>query len=159
MKPLQLFVFLNVLYYFSITLFYATTFTTPLATQLHMNNYYPAYASVRVEQKLQKEHISYAALEIKYNERTGVLSKTLIFLLIPIFAFLFWVLFFKKRKYLIEHVVAATHFWAFNLLLLGVILPLATLVLLRLFRALHIPAVYILDDSITSTFLPVCIAI
>ncbi len=159
MKPLQLFVFLNVLYYFSITLFYATTFTTPLATQLHMNNYYPAYASVRVEQKLQKEHISYAALEIKYNERTGVLSKTLIFLLIPIFAFLFWVLFFKKRKYLIEHVVAATHFWAFNLLLLGVILPLATLVLLRLFRALHIPAVYILDDSITSTFLQVCIAV
>ena len=41
MKPLQLFVFLNILYYFSITLFYATTFTTPLATQLHMNNYYP----------------------------------------------------------------------------------------------------------------------
>ena len=55
MKPLQLFVFLNVLYYFSITLFYATTFTTPLATQLRMNNYYPGYANARVAQKLQRE--------------------------------------------------------------------------------------------------------
>ena len=55
LKPLQLFVFLNVVYYFSITLFFATTFTTPLDTQLHMNNYYPGYANARVERKLQKE--------------------------------------------------------------------------------------------------------
>ena len=67
MKPLQLFVFLNVLYYFSLTLFYATTFTTPLATQLHMNDYYPGFANARVQQKLQKERISYEALETKYN--------------------------------------------------------------------------------------------
>src|SRR5256885_16458737 len=40
MKPLQLFIFLNVVYYFSLALFSATTLTTPLATQLHMNNYY-----------------------------------------------------------------------------------------------------------------------
>lgn len=86
MKPLQLFIFLNVVYYFSITLFSATTFTTPLDTQLHMNNYYPAYASMRGDRKLQREQISYETLEKKYNERTNVLSKTLIFLLIPMFA-------------------------------------------------------------------------
>src|SRR3954447_25666216 len=51
-KPLQMFVFLNVVYYFSLSLFVATTFTTPLATQLHMNNYYPAYAKHEVELKL-----------------------------------------------------------------------------------------------------------
>jgi hypothetical protein len=158
MKPLQLFVFLNVLYYFSITLFYATTFTTPLATQLHMNNYYPAYASARVEQKLQTENITYQALELKYNARTGVLSKTLIFLLIPIFALLFYALFFKKRKYLVEHVVGATHFWAFNLLLLGVILPVVTIALLWLFGALHIPVSYLTDDGVASAFLQICIA-
>ena len=74
-KPLQLFVFLNVVYYFSITLFFATTFTTPLATQLHMNNYYPRYANARVEQKLQKENINYASLESKYDHRTNVLPR------------------------------------------------------------------------------------
>ena len=54
MKPLQMFIFLNVVYYFSLSLFAATTFTTPLATQLHMNNYYPAYASRQVEHKLNQ---------------------------------------------------------------------------------------------------------
>jgi hypothetical protein len=127
MKPLQLFVFLNVVYYFSLTLFYATTFTTPLNTQLHMNNYYPQYASNRVQDKLKSEQVSYEVLETRYNQKTSVLSRTLVFLLIPIFAVLFYGLFFRKKKYLIEHTVLATHFWCFNLLLLGTILPLLTI--------------------------------
>ena len=159
MKPLQLFVFLNVLYYFSLTLFYATTFTTPLATQLHMNYYYPGFANARVQQKLQKERISYEALETKYNRRTSVLSKTLIFLLIPIFALLFFALFFRKRKYLVEHTVVATHFWSFNLLLLGAILPMATVALVRLFKAMNLPAAYVTNDAITSSVLQVCLGI
>jgi len=159
MKPLQLFVFLNVIYYFSLTLFHATTFTTPLATQLHMNNYYAKYASARINQTLQKKQISYEALENKYNQRTGVLSKTLIFLLIPIFALLFYALFFKERKYLIEHVVVATHFWSFNLLLLGVILPFATVVLIRLFIALNIPASFVTNDGIASATLQICFGV
>src|SRR6267142_5890754 len=105
LKPLQLFVFLNVIYYFSLSLFVATTFTTPLATQLHMNNYYPTHANRLVSEKLQKDQISYEELEAKYNKKTSILSKTLIFLLIPIFAVLFYALFFKKRKYFAEHVV------------------------------------------------------
>jgi hypothetical protein len=158
MKPLQLFVFLNVIYYFSLTLFYATTFTTPLATQLHMNDYYPRYANVRVERKLQKEQISYEALEAKYNRRTSVLSKTLIFLLIPIFALLFYALFFKKRKYLVEHVVVATHFWAFSLILLGVILPLISVLLIRLCKGLNVSVANVTNDGVVSTVLQVCLA-
>jgi hypothetical protein len=159
MKPLQLFVFLNVVYYFSLTLFYATTFTTPLATQLHMNDYYPRYANTRVGRKLQKEQISYEELEAKYNRRTSVLSRTLVFLLIPIFAVLFYALFFKKKKYLVEHTVVATHFWSFNLLLLGVILPVATVLLVRSFKALHIPASYVTNDAVASSVLQVCFGV
>ena len=113
----------------------------------------------RVAQKLQRENITYQALELKYNARTGILSKTLIFLLIPIFALLFYALFFKKRKYLVEHVVCATHFWAFNLLLLGVILPVATIALLQVFRKVHILAAYATDDAYTSAFVQICIAV
>ena len=124
-----------------------------------MNNYYPKYASVRVNQKPRKRRITYEELEHKYNEKTGILSKTLIFLFIPIFAFLFYALFFKKRKYLVEHLVVATHFWSFNLLLLGVILPFATVVLTRLFKVLKLPAVYITNDAAASTFLQICFAV
>jgi hypothetical protein len=158
-KPLQLFVFLNVIYYFSLTLFAATTFTTPLATQLHMNDYYPAHAKRQVEQKLQKDRINYETLEAKYNERTGILSKTLIFLLIPIFAVLFYALFFKKRKYFVEHVVVATHFWSFNLILLGVILPFVTVLLMRLLKTFDISPTYATNDNISSISLQVCIGV
>jgi hypothetical protein len=158
-KPLQLFVFLNVAYYFSLSLFYATTFTTPLATQLQMNNYYPKYASMRVSKKLQKDQIGYEALEIKYNKKTSVLSKTLIFLFIPIFALLFNALFCTKRKYLVEHLVIATHFWSFILLMVGIILPLATDALIWFFKALSIPTWYATNDAIVSTFLQICFAI
>jgi hypothetical protein len=159
MKPLQLFVFLNVVYYFSLTLFSATTFTTPLATHLHMNDYYPGYASLRVNHKLQREQISYETLETRYNKKTSVLSKTLIFLLIPIFALLFYALFFKKRKYFVEHVVVATHFWSFNLILLGVILPLVSVLLIRLSKALNVSAEYVTNDGIASTALQICLAV
>jgi Protein of unknown function (DUF3667) len=155
MKPLQLFVFLNVVYYFSLTLFYATTFTTPLATQLHMNNYYPQYASNRVQHKLNTEQVSYEALEARYNQKTSVLSRTLVFLLIPIFAVLFYGLFFRKKKYLVEHTVVATHFWCFNLLLLGVFLPLLTMAMARLFKAVNLPVAYVTNDAVVSTVLQV----
>ena len=67
-------------------------------------------------------------------------------------------LFFRKRKYLVEHVVRATHFWAFNLLLLGVILPVATIAMLRVFKTVHISAAYATDDAVTSTFVQICVA-
>ncbi len=158
-SPLQLFIFLNVIYYFSLTLFVATTFTTPLATQLHMNDYYPAHASRQVNQKMQADQITYEALEAKYNDRTSILSKSLIFLLIPIFAGLFYALFFKKRKYLVEHVVVATHFWSFSLILLGVILPIVTVVLARLLTTLNVSATYATNDNIVSTALQIWIAV
>ena len=159
MKPLQLFIFINIIYYFSITLFHYNTFTTPLSIQLHQNNYYPAYAEQQVNKKIQEENVSYEALEMKYNEKTTVLSKTLIFLFIPIFSLPFYSLFFRKRKYFLEHVVVATHFWAYNLILLGVLLPLLTILLLGLFHVLSIPAAYLMDDNIVSVFLQVCLGI
>jgi len=158
-KPLQLFIFLNVVYYFSLTVFTATTLTTPLATQLHMNNYYPGYASRRVDHKLQVDKISYATLESKYNGKTAILSKTLIFLLIPIFALLFFMLFFRHRKFFVEHLVVATHFWSFSLLLLGVILPAVSLLLIRAFTATNISPSYVTNDGISSAVLQVCFAL
>ena len=159
MKPLQLFIVLNVVYYFSLTVFSATTFTTPLNTQLHMNNYYPTYANRQINQKLQKEQISYDALEKKYNEKTSVLSRTLIFVLIPIFALLFYALFFRNRRHVVQHAVVATHFWSFSLILLGVILPFSSLLLIQLSKALHTSAAYVTNDAVASSVLQLCFAV
>jgi len=158
-KPLQLFLLFNVIYYFSLTVMPATTFTTPLDTQLHMNNYYPSYAKARVEQVVQQKRTSYQDFEKKYNQEAGVLSKTLIFLLIPLFALLFYALFFKKRRFLAEHVVVSTHFWAFDLLLLGIFLPAATMMASVLLRALHISPGYVTNDAVRSAVVQLSLAI
>ncbi len=133
-SPLRLFVFVSIVYFVSLTLLHAiphpnapniqfNTFATPLAVQLHGNDFYAGYAAQQVEQKLQREHITYPALERRYDEKTAVLSKTLLFVLIPVIALLFGLLFFRKRRYLAEHLVIATHFWAFALVLIGILLP------------------------------------
>src|SRR5438270_1867333 len=78
-KPLSLFISLNVVYYFSSALFGANTFTTPLSIQLHQNDYYPGFVSRHVERHVQTDNTNFATFEAKYNDRTNVLSKSLIF--------------------------------------------------------------------------------
>jgi Protein of unknown function (DUF3667) len=158
-KPLSLFISINVVYYFSIAIFGANTFTTPLSVQLHQNDYYPGVASRQVERHLQAEKISFATFETKYNERTNVLSKTLIFLFIPIFAAIFFGLFFYRRRYFVEHAVVATHLWSFILLLLAVVVPVVALAMMSWFNAPSIAAVLAANDNPVSIFLQVCIGV
>jgi hypothetical protein len=157
-KPLSLFISINVVYYLSIAVFGANTFTTPLSVQLKQNDYYPGFASRMVEQRLQTDGKSYAALEEKYNEKAGVLAKTLIFLFIPIYAGLFYGLFFHRRRYLVEHAVVATHLWSFILLLLAVGVPVVAALLMWWSRAPSIGAALAANDYPVSVFLQVCIA-
>ena len=159
LKPFPLFVALNIIYFLSATLFYISTFTTPLDLQLSMNDYYRGYAQAQVNKKMNKEKISYEVLEAKYNERAGVLSRTLIFLFIPIFAAIFCALFFRKRKYFVEHVVVATHFWSFVLILLGIVLPLVSLPMVLLFGEQSVAATYTAHDNELSVVLQICFAV
>jgi len=158
-KPLSLFISINVVYYLSIALFGANTFTTPLSIQLRQNDYYPAFASRQVERHLQADKTDFAAFEAKYNERTNVLSKTLIFLFIPIYAFIFYGLFFIRRSYLVEHAVVATHLWSFILLLLAVVVPAIAFALMWWFKAPSTAAALATNDNSVSVFLQVSIAV
>ncbi len=158
LKPLSLFISINIAYYFSIALFGANTFTTPLDLQLHMNDYYPAYAKHQVERKLEHEHVSYAALESKYNEKAGVLSRTLIFLFIPIYAVVFHASFFRRRKYFVEHLVVATHFWSVVLVLLTAIVPAIAVLPMWWYGLPSLTAAYAANDALISLFVQACVA-
>ena len=157
-KPLSLFLSINVIYYFSISLFGANTFTTPLSVQLEQNDYYAGFARGQVERRLQADGIAFAVFETKYNEKTNVLSKTLIFLFIPIYAAIFYGLFHSHRPYFVEHTVVATHLWSFILLLLAVVIPAIALALKWWYRAPSISAALASNDQPVSLFLQVCIA-
>ena len=50
-----------------------------------------------------------------FNDGVGTLGKTLIFILLPIFAAFFFLFFFKKLKYYGAALILATHFMVYNL--------------------------------------------
>ena len=52
-----------------------------------------------------------------YTTKVSVYAKTLIFILIPVFALVLYALFYRKLKYYGAALIFATHFLAFNLLL------------------------------------------
>jgi hypothetical protein len=169
-SPLRLFVFVSIVYFVSLTLLHAiplptagniqfNTFATPLAVQLHGNDYYPGYAAQQVEQKLQRERITYPALEQRYDEKTAVLSKTLLFVLIPVIALVFGLLFFRKRRFLAEHLVIATHFWAFALVLIGILLPAVLVPVMYLLGAMGLPTEKVINDGTVSLVLQLVFAV
>ena len=157
-KPLSLFISINVVYYISISLFGANTFTTPLAVQMNGNNYYGAFAAKEVVRAVEASGSDYAAFERSFNERTNVLSKTLIFLFIPLYAALFYGFFHRRRRYVVEHAVVATHLWAFILLVLAVVVPAIACLLMWWYALPTTAAALQANDGPVSLFLQAVLA-
>ena len=151
--PLRLFVVLSVVYFLSSTIYPNPAFTTPLSIQLHGNNYYAGFAANQVAQALQHKGWDYATLERSYDEKTTILSKTLLFALIPVFALIFQLLLFRKRRFFSEHVVVATHFWSFALLLIGIFIPLLLALLAVVGPRLGVPGSILTADAIPTLVL------
>ncbi len=117
----------------------------------------PSLGEAASRESVSKKKISYSAFETKYNEKTGVLSKTLIFLFIPIYGVLFYGIFFGRKRYFVEHIVVATHLWAFILLLLALVVPAIAIVLIWWFDASSATAVIEANDNPISILLQFCI--
>lgn len=169
-SPLRLFVFVSIVYFISLTLLHAIpftttqnfqfgTFATPLATQLQGNDFYAGYASRQVAKKLRRDGIPYALLEQRYDEKTAVYSKTLLFTLIPVIALLFGTLFLRKRRFIAEHLVIATHFWAFTLVLIGVLLPAILVPVMYFSGAMGLASGGVINDGNVSLVLQLIFAL
>jgi hypothetical protein len=103
--------------------------------------------------------MGYATFETKYNKKAGVLSKTLIFLFIPIYSAILYGLFFTHRRYFVDHAVVATHFWSFILILLATAVPAILAMLMWWSKAPSIAALLEANDNPISVFLQICIAV
>jgi hypothetical protein len=147
--PVRLFVLLSIVYFLSSSIYPNPAFTTPLAIQLHGNDFYPGFAARQVSQALLHKGWDYATLERSYDAKTAVLSKSILFVLIPVFALVFGALLFSKRRFFPEHLVVATHFWSFALLLIGVFIP----ALLWLLAAAE-PALGVAPGTLTADAIP-----
>jgi len=112
MKPLQLFIVCNLIFFLLVSS--SNIFMIPLG------NYYTNYEeygfSQIIDQKVGTRTRFPAFAEI-FNEKIVSQSKAFIILFIPFLALLFSLLFFKKNKFFSVHLVFATHFFSFLLLL------------------------------------------
>ena len=129
LKPLQLFVFCNVIFFFVQSYAGFNSLTTPL--YVHMNMLpYSAQARSLVEEELRERNISYNEYRPRFDAAIGGQAKTLVIVLVPIFALPLLVLYWRMRRYYVEHLVFSTHFFAFFLLLLPA-LHITTFILRR----------------------------
>lgn len=127
MKPVQLYILMAVAFFFlfkSWDIFFIRTQFLVLqkpkteipvyykdgelkGSRLALKNY--------IEKKAKKEGIPFEQMITKIDNKTANLSKGLIFLLIPIFGLLLYLIGYKKYRFYAQHLFHATHIFTFYL--------------------------------------------
>ena len=128
-KPIQLFIVVNLIFYIVVQHFHRTDYTPGIndGRSVQMQDYpYLRWAkpldntiAVGLDslQVHKRGNVENDLFKTAYNLKVSFYSKTLIFILIPIIALLFYLLFYRRLKYYGAALIMATHFLTFNLLL------------------------------------------
>ncbi len=120
--PAAVFVVTNVLFFFVQPLANVNTFTATLYSQ---TNWYPysEWAEASVTARLEETGRERGAYAQDFDLVSERYARSLIFLQVPLFALGVMLVSIRKRRYFIEHLVYATHFFA-AILLVGVVTSL-----------------------------------
>lgn len=113
MKPMQLFVISNLLFFFFFGGF--NLFTVSLDNYLDYNNY-TRVGTLKTFNNKFSEHPNPKEIALLFDQKVVTQSKAFIFLFIPFIALGCFLLFFKRKKYFSLHLVFAAHFFTFLLL-------------------------------------------
>lgn len=153
LRPLQLFVFCNVLFFFVQPLTGFNTLTTPLHVHLHHLPYSPLARRI-VDRVVEAKGVSAREYELLFNATLDAQARTLVVAMVPLLALLLLVM--HRRRYFVEHLVFSVHFFAFFLLLL----PALTTALWAAhtgLRALGVGAPWLWSDAgVTTVLLTLC---
>ena len=120
LKPLQLFVLCNVIFFFAQPLAGFNTLTTPL--RVHLNNL-PYSAGVRhmVRDSVARKGVTLEQYGADFDATIKNQARTLVIVMVPMLALALVPLYWRRRRYFVEHLVFATHFYSvFLLFLLGI---------------------------------------
>lgn len=114
MKPVQLFIVSNLLFFLLASS--SNIFSIPLSSYYTYKNYTIYGTKKAIDKKVVTDQEFKQAATI-FNEKMNGQSKAYIVLFIPFLALFLALLFLKKRKFFSLHLVFATHFFSFLLLL------------------------------------------
>jgi len=145
MNPIQLFIVINLIYFILIGFFKWSTFTTPLEFLLQNN---PPGRLMRsmVNHKMAETGLTYEAYKELFNHTLHTQAKSLIIVMVPMFAVLLSILYFRQKRYFVEHLVFSLHFYGFVLIALGIALNLAFLLLTLILHSIGINASLLNSD-------------
>ncbi len=114
LKPVQMFIIANVVYFFLQPYTIANTFNTTLKSHLSRQLYSPLARSLLRPEKIPEAELrSYV---LRFDSLTHQYAKSLIFLMIPMLAGLLAVVNLPNRRYFYEYLIFSTHLFAFALL-------------------------------------------
>jgi len=116
--PLQLFLVCNVLYFLMQPFSAAAPFTSTLGMQTTMRSW-SALARRMVADKIDARHVTPDEYARQFDETAHLQGKTLVIIMVPVFALGVWVL-YRRRRFYAEHLVFAFYTYAFLLLWMGV---------------------------------------
>jgi hypothetical protein len=120
MRPLQLFLLANLVYFVVHPYTNYTGYITPLASQMDQQ-LYSKVAGFRevVERDVARRDISMAMFEARFDAKTAVYAKSLVLLMVPLFALVAWLLHVRERRPAVQHLVFAAHFYAWELMVVS----------------------------------------
>lgn len=155
--PIQLFLIINLVYFLAQSITGWNTFSTPL--QIHVGDLrYRELAKAILDSRLEHLHLTYDQFEPIFNHAVGLHAKSLVIIMVPLFALLVGILFWRKKRMVVPHVVFATHFMTFNLLILCLIQILTNVVVMGMGIIGEVPG-WQQVDNITTLVLTVIQAV
>ena len=156
LKPLQLFLFCNIIFFFVQSYTRFNTLSTPLYVHTHQLPY-SGYAREKVNKVLLEKGTPFREYQARFDATIETQSKTLVVLLIPMLALLLQVLYWRAGRYFVEHLVFSVHFFSFFLLLLSAHLLLMTVIVGLARRVTTHLAFFDNDLLLTTPLLLVCL--
>jgi hypothetical protein len=117
MKPMQLFVFSSVIFYFLLphtNAYYHTTYE--LDGKFGIENLIQYNANHKVYEKSIQYNVSQEQFANAINEKTIHSSKLFLFAIFPIWAFILFALFYKSNSFYVTHLVFSLHCFTFFIL-------------------------------------------
>lgn len=117
--PVQLFLLANLAYFLLAPVSPYTAYNTPLSSQLDQQMYSDALpveawvASTQAATGLDAE-----AFEAVFNNQSELLARSLVLVMVPVFAVFLSVLMLGRGRPYVDHLVFSLHFFAFDLLIM-----------------------------------------
>jgi len=156
LKPLQLFLFCNIIFFFVQSYTRFNTLSTPLYVHTHQLPY-SGYVREKVNRVITARGTTFKDYQVRFDATIENQSKTMVVLMIPMFALLLQVFYWRAGRYFVEHLVFSIHFYSFFLLLLSADLLFVTTIAGLARRVTTHLAIFEYDFLSTALLLTACL--